>query len=71
MKTFAEILSVYSRTRDLADDLDVGYQTARKMIERESVAAPHWNRLIDGLKVRGVEITHDDLINAAAARVAA
>ena len=61
MKQFSEILKPYSGPSDLAADLGVGYQTARKMIERESVAPCHWVKLIDGLKGRGVTISMQDL----------
>jgi hypothetical protein len=61
MKTFSEILSLYSSPGELASDLGVEYQAARKMIDRASVHPRHWVKLIAGLKARSSEVEMNDL----------
>lgn len=64
MRTFPDLLTAFDNPTDLKLALGVGYQTARKMFERGSVASRHWPRFITALAGKGVKVTLEDLAKA-------
>jgi len=68
--TFAALLGHWS-TVELAADLGVPYVNARKMRERQSVDAAHWDKLLTASKRKGLGIEFNDLVEMRRAKVAA
>lgn len=61
MNTWNDILEPWKKPRQLADDIDVNYQAARKMLERKSVAIRHWPKFIEAGRQYGLDLTLEDL----------
>lgn len=61
LTTFNDVLALWEKPKALSDDLGVPYVNAQAMKARGSIAVDHWPRLLELLKVRGYELTTDDL----------
>lgn len=63
MNSFSDILDLFDGPSDLSDAIGVGYQTARKMIERRSIAPRHWTALRAESAKRGQNVTLEQLLS--------
>jgi len=60
--TFRELISDWGGIPAFADDLNLGYVTAQKMHQRDSVAVRHWPALLQKAAGRGIYLTSDRLL---------
>lgn len=68
--TFEALLAHWS-TVELSSDLGVPYVNARKMRERKSVDAAHWDKLLAAAKRKGLSVEFSDLVEMRRAKVTA
>lgn len=55
MLTHTEIIKLWPSIAEYARDIDVGYQAAHKMSERNSIHSDYWEKVVYAAKVRGYE----------------
>jgi hypothetical protein len=61
LKSFRDLIARWPTVADFGRDIDVAYQTARKMNERDSIADVHWTAVIKAARSRGIKIALEDL----------
>jgi hypothetical protein len=52
--TISDLIAKWDTIGDFAVDVGCGYEAARQMRRRESIAPEHWGRVVDASKKRGV-----------------
>ena len=62
MRTYQDLIAIWPTVADFARDIGVGYQTARKMRDRNSVGSKYWKTVIQAACARGVYLTAEDLL---------
>jgi len=70
--TISELISKWGKLTEFAADVGCGYEAARKMRDRESIAPDHWPSVIAACERRGIEgITYEWLARRRASAGAA
>lgn len=70
-ETYSDIVALWPRVSDFARDMGVGYQTARKMKERDGIHPAYWRRLVSKASERGFDgVTVETLVGLAERRLA-
>ena len=49
------LIDAWGTIAEFADDIGCGYEAARKMRRRNSVAPEHWQQIISASKAKGLE----------------
>lgn len=52
--TISGLIDMWPSIAEFAADLDVGYEAAKQMRRRNSVAVEHWPRLMEACRQRGI-----------------
>ena len=65
VQNFTDVIGLWPSRQDLADDLCLLDDTIRKWDERDSIKSCWWQMLLRCAKVRGLEISADDLVRLA------
>jgi hypothetical protein len=73
--SISDLIATWGKLTEFAADVGCGYEAARKMRDRESIAPEHWARVISASEARGIEgVTYEWLArcrtNAAAGEAA-
>lgn len=69
MLTHTETIGLWDTIADFARDIDVGYEAARKMSERNSIHSDHWQDVVNAAKKRGFqEVSLEQLSQAKSKR---
>ncbi|HBF32681.1 hypothetical protein [Rhizobium sp.] len=55
VSTISELIDQWPTIADFAVAIGCGYEAARKMRRRESIAPKHWHRIVDAAATQGVE----------------
>lgn len=57
MKTVSDIIALWPRTADFAEECGVEYMTAHQWIRRNRVPPEHWPALVKAARRRGFPVT--------------
>jgi hypothetical protein len=68
MKTVSDIVELWPRTRDFADDCGVEWMTAHQWRRRNKIPPEYWAALVKGAKRRGYNVTEKLLADMFAAK---
>ncbi len=66
MQTFRDLIARWPTVADFARDIEVGYQAARKMYDRNSIRNVYWQTIITAAKARGIRLTLGEMVEMAA-----
>ena len=55
MDTFRDLIARWPTVADFAREIGVGYQTARKMNDRNSIDDTHWDAVVGAAKSRHIK----------------
>ena len=64
--TVRAIIAMWPTMTDLAEDIEVEYNTVQKWKERERIPSEHFQALLDAAKKRRIKLKAEDLIGVAA-----
>jgi hypothetical protein len=59
-ETIADLINCWPTIGAFADDIGCGYEAARKMRDRNSIAADHWSKVVEVCRkrrIRGVTLS--------------
>lgn len=59
MKSHRDIINLWGSVADFARDIAVGYEAASKMKKRNSIAAHHWQKIVEVCREKH-ELTQSD-----------
>lgn len=62
--TIRDILDEWPSVGELADDMDVPVNTAKKWRSRQSLPVQYWDRLLRAAEHRGYSVTAEQLVEA-------
>ena len=66
--SISDLISKWPSTAQFARDIGCGYQTGRKMFERNSIDPKHWPTVVDAAAKIGVKIDFDWLVKTRASK---
>lgn len=61
MQTFRDLIACWPTIAEFARAIDVGYEAARKMNDRNNIRNEYWDAVIEASGERGIRLTTDDL----------
>lgn len=70
IQNFKEVISLWGKLADFAEDIDVTDLTARAMKQRDHVSSKYWDAMVRGAKRRGIKlVTYKTLALLAAEKI--
>lgn len=68
MHTFQDLIARWPSVAEFAREIDVQYQTARKMNDRNNIHSEHWEVVLGAARARGIRVSADDLLRMSRVR---
>lgn len=66
--SFSDLISHWDRIADFARDVGCGYEAARQMKRRDSIAPEHWGAVVEACEKRGLRGVNLSLLTSMRSR---